>query len=129
MTIYTLTIPVIDPHALLNANHRMHWRRKAERTRFWRELAMYTTRAALQAGTVVPMERARIVAQFRFPTGHRRDVGNLAPTVKAIMDGLVDAGLLPDDDDKHLTGPDLRRVPEKGPTEIRLEIEELEAQR
>lgn len=43
------------------------------------------------------------------------------------VDGLVDAGILPDDDDKHLTGPDLRRDPEKRACGIRLEIEELEA--
>ena len=34
------------------------------------------------------------------------------PTAKAVVDGLVDAGVLPDDDAKHLLGPDLRRHPE-----------------
>lgn len=29
----------------------------------------------------------------------------LAPTVKALMDGLIDAGLLPDDSDRFLDGP------------------------
>ena len=30
------------------------------------------------------------------------------PTLKALVDGLVDAGLLPDDDARHLQGPDMR---------------------
>ncbi len=39
--------------------------------------------------------------------GRLRDVGNVS--VKAAIDGLVDYGLIPDDDDAHLLGPDLRR--------------------
>ena len=36
----------------------------------------------------------------------------VTPTTKPIVDGLVDTGVLPDDDAKHLLGPDLRRHPE-----------------
>ena len=39
------------------------------------------------------------------PDRRRRDRHNLAPTVKAMMDGLIDAGLLPDDADRYLDGP------------------------
>lgn len=31
--------------------------------------------------------------------------------LKALVDGLVDAGLLPDDDARHLQGPDMRLDP------------------
>lgn len=42
-------------------------------------------------------------------TNRRRDVGNLYPTVKACLDGIVsDAKVLPDDDDRHVVGPDIR---------------------
>lgn len=33
----------------------------------------------------------------------RPDVGACYPTVKAAIDGLIDAGVIDDDDDKHLT--------------------------
>ena len=33
---------------------------------------------------------------------YRQDVGNCYPTAKAIIDGLVDAGVIKDDDDSHL---------------------------
>lgn len=37
---------------------------------------------------------------------------NLAPTAKALIDGIVgDAGALPNDSDRWLVGPDLRRGP------------------
>ena len=57
------------------------------------------------------LERARLVAWVRFPDGRRRDLHNYMPTLKALVDGLVDAGLLPDDDVRHLQGPDMRLDP------------------
>ena len=33
---------------------------------------------------------------------YRQDVGNCYPTAKAIIDGLVDAGVIADDNDQHL---------------------------
>ncbi len=55
-------------------------------------------------------ERVRIVAWRDAPNvdGHH-DPSNYAPTAKAAVDGLVRAGLLPDDNWKHLIGPDMRR--------------------
>lgn len=92
---------------LLSANDRHHWRKKAERTRYWRQLAAVCVHAA-QVEQLTG--RVHITVTFAWPDRRRRDVGNLAPTVKAIVDGLVDGGLLPDDDDKHVLGPDIRRV-------------------
>lgn len=46
------------------------------------------------------------------PTAVGETPTNYMATVKPIVDGLVDAGVLPDDDAKHLLGPDLRRHPE-----------------
>jgi hypothetical protein len=47
------------------------------------------------------------------------------PTLKAAIDGLVDYGLLPDDTNAHLIGPDLRQGG-KGDPAIVLTITELE---
>lgn len=40
--------------------------------------------------------------------GRRRDPGNWAPSAKAVIDGFVDAGVLPDDNSERLLGPDPR---------------------
>ena len=50
----------------------------------------------------------RIVVTLHFLDRRRRDVGNLAPTTKALIDGMVDAGLLVDDSSAHVVGPDHR---------------------
>jgi crossover junction endodeoxyribonuclease RusA len=126
---YTLTLDVVGKHSevLLSSNQRLHWRAKAKRTKYWRELAAVTATSAINRGDVNPVGRAHIVAVLTFPTAHRRDIHNYQPTLKACVDGIVDAGLLPDDSDKHLVGPDLRANPVKGPASIRLEITELPA--
>lgn len=87
---------------ILTANQRLHWAQRAKRTK-----ALRMTACRLANGTT-QYERAHIVVTVGWPDKRRRDVHNLMPTIKACIDGFVDAGLLPDDDDKHLTGPDLR---------------------
>jgi hypothetical protein len=51
---------------------------------------------------------AHIVAELRFTDRRRRDPHNFMPTIKAVVDGLVDYGLLPDDSAAYLVGPDVR---------------------
>lgn len=89
---------------LLNSNDRMHWREKARRSAFLRRAALAI---AGTGWTPVPY-RVRAEVDFEFPNRRRRDVHNLMPTVKPLIDGLVDAGLLVDDSTAHLVGPDLR---------------------
>ena len=56
-----------------------------------------------------PLERAYVEGVYEPPDRRRRDPANLYPSFKAAIDGaLVDAGVLPDDDAKHLVGPDMR---------------------
>ncbi|MFT4471421.1 hypothetical protein ACMX2H_16075 [Arthrobacter sulfonylureivorans] len=83
-----------------------------KRIKFWR------ARAHAAAMNVPGVERGRVVVYYRFPTNHRREVSNLQPTSKAILDGLVDAGVFPDDNDKHVMGPDNRREPVNGPQQV-----------
>ena len=98
-----LTIPA--PAPFLNANHRPHWAARARDTRAWREAAWANARSK----NLTPRAaRAHVTVVFHHADRRRRDVGNLAPTAKAIVDGLTDAGLWPDDSDAHLVGPDLR---------------------
>lgn len=98
----------IPRNLLLTANQRMHWRKKAQRTKAIRELAAVQTRTF----KAEPMEAAHCLVELTWPDRRRRDAHNLMPTIKACIDGIVDAKLLPDDSDKHLTGPDLRVLPD-----------------
>lgn len=92
---------------VLNLNDRNHWSKAASKRRTIRQLAEQTARFS----RAPRLERARLVVEIAFPDRRRRDPHNFMATVKPIVDGLVDAGVLPDDDAKHLLGPDLRRHP------------------
>lgn len=60
------------------------------------------------------LRRARIDIEIAFP-GRRRDTRRLMPTARAIVAGLVDAGVVPDDDRRHLTGPLLEAADDPSP--------------
>lgn len=104
-----LTIPA--PDVPLTANQRLHFRRVAEATRNWR------LRTALLARGVArdhgPLSRAHVTYYVSHGDAHnrRRDAGNWYPTVKAALDGCRDSGLISDDDDRHVVGPDPRLGP------------------
>ena len=93
---------------VLNLNDRNHWSKAASKRRTIRQLAEQTAKFSHAPS----LERARLVVEIAFPDRRRRDPHNYMATVKPIIDGLADAGILPDDDAKHLLGPDLRRRPE-----------------
>jgi Holliday junction resolvase RusA-like endonuclease len=121
----TTTLVIEPPAAFINANDRLHWRAKAKLTAAWR--------GAVESASFHGRERddythAHIVIGFRFPTNHRRDVGNYYPTAKAIVDGLVDACLIPDDNDTNIVGPDLRRTHPNGTPQVTVTITPLEEQ-
>ncbi|QSR25546.1 hypothetical protein CFH99_07910 [Nocardioides aromaticivorans] len=92
---------VIPDGLWLSANDRMHWAPKAKRTKALRELG-YDTAMANPVGT---FDVAHIAAFIGYPRNGRADPANAAPTVKALIDGLVDAGVFPDDDSTHVIGP------------------------
>jgi len=101
---YTLHIPV--PSVWLNANQRVDLRRQTSDRVAWRHAAATYAR---QARIPLAIPAVHIVARYHFTDRRRRDVGNYYPTVKAVIDGLVDYGLVVDDDDTHVLGPDPRR--------------------
>lgn len=104
---------------LMTANQRLHWAQKAAITRTPRD----TGRINARFQNLPAMERAHLTVYVSWQNARRRDVSNIAPTIKALVDGIVEAGILPDDDDLHLTGPDLRVTSEtsglKGVTRLR----------
>lgn len=104
MTPRTWTVELPAGLPLLNANKRAHWSVRRDRTKAIRAAAWAQARK-----TGVPrLDRAHIVCEYRPPDRRRRDVANWAPSAKAAVDGVVDAGVLADDSDEYLIGPDMR---------------------
>lgn len=123
-----LLLDDINPRRLVSANRRIHHMVRAEVCAYWRKAAHDAAIAAYGHADVGETwhHRVRIVITCRFPDLRRRDVGNLYPYVaKPIVDGLVDARVIPDDDDHHVMGPDLRRDPSRGPAALLVRIEDL----
>ena len=123
--IATVTLTFTIPHdKWLSSNQRLHWSSKAKRVAWLRA-------QALQSGLPIaqytwPM---RIVAHIGYASNAKADPNNAAPTTKALIDGLVEAGMFIDDSHEWVLGPDHRRDTEKAPRgfhTVRLEIEEVE---
>ena len=98
----TLFVPKADDW--INSNMRPHRMVKAKRVKAWREAAA----ASVPAGWDPFEGPVRIEAHIQKNRGGRYDPNNLAHTTKACVDGFVDAGILVDDDWKHVIGPDHR---------------------
>jgi len=98
----------IPPRAvLINANENLNKYDKARRVKALRN----TGWAMARAHKVPALQRAHIFYVFHPDTANgkrRRDSGNWSPSAKALVDGFVDAGVLPDDTHEHLLGPDPR---------------------
>jgi hypothetical protein len=117
----TWTLTVASALPMLNLNQRLHWAKKAQLTKHWRTLTLTN---AMAADLPRNLGRVHIVAHVIKPTNRAYDVHNLTPTLKAAIDGLVDYGLIPDDTNAHLIGPDLRQGG-KGDAGIVITITEL----
>ena len=90
----TLWVP--NRPALLNAERSKHWRNHRQQTSTDRQHG-WVLGARLKANGYRPPTPAVVASR---PTYRHRpwpDVGNWLPAVKAVVDGLVDAGWWPDD--------------------------------
>jgi crossover junction endodeoxyribonuclease RusA len=106
MTVTEWTLEIVAPCEWINTNGRDHWRVRNQRTQLWRNAARTYARQAKLPRSRIP--HIAIEALLHFRDNRRRDAHNYMPTLKAIVDGLVDHGLIRDDSTGHLTGPDIR---------------------
>lgn len=125
---WTIGVPVMQ---WLTANRELHYRRRSEVVASIRAgVVGACLRGNLPKG-VTPV-RLSAVAQYTSPRAPVRDRLNLAPTIKAVVDGLTPRavkvrngrsvisagyGLLPDDSDRHVldTTWTLQRFDPDGP--------------
>jgi crossover junction endodeoxyribonuclease RusA len=115
------TFTVEAPADWINSNQRLHRMAVAKLTRLWREAGHD---AVARNGWEPYAGRVHIVAHIWKPRGGRYDPNNLWPTVKAAIDGVVESGLLADDDHLHVEGPDMRHGG-KGAAALVLTIREI----
>lgn len=113
-----VTIP--QPADFINANQRLNRWRKAELTAAWRGAAKVAAR-----GLAPVAGRVRIVATVHKSHGRQYDAGNYYPTAKAAVDGLRDAGVLIDDSNRYVVGPDMRDGGKSASPNLHLTITEI----
>ena len=104
----------------LNEERNLHWADRRARTDPWRDLTLVLARQARLRHTVAATP-ATVTVVIPVPDDRRRDPANYYPVTKACIDGLVKAGVWPDDDPRYVrvNEPILTR----GPTAcIRLEL-------
>lgn len=81
---------------MLNANDRPHWAQKAKITAYLRQIG----RLKAQEGKSIRYSKERpcgLIVAIYAPSKRRMDPPNFYPTVKALVDGMTDAGLWTDD--------------------------------
>ena len=72
------------------------------------------------------MARCRLEWRLTYPTRRRRDIDNIASSLKPWQDCLVDEGLIEADDSEHIVGVAVTLGVEKGIERTVLAIEEVE---
>jgi hypothetical protein len=91
---------MILPGRMINANQRLHWATKGEKTAALRLLGRWL------GDQLDPADGRRLVVYTLGLLSRRRvDPANFHPSAKALTDGLVDAGVFPDDSDEYVQGP------------------------
>jgi crossover junction endodeoxyribonuclease RusA len=114
----TLELPWQVPK--LSPNVRMHWAARGRITAYVREQTGWIAKAA----KLTPTHPFTVTLHYRPARNGRRDPGNLCLDCKASIDGLVDAGLAPDDTPEyiHETIPVIHAAEKGKPGALWLEI-------
>ena len=115
MTDHEIDLPLHKGKPPLTLNQRLHWSEKARRTKMIRQVVAWRA-AALKLGLC-----EHISVSMHYAPGDnrwRREGDNLVASMKPAVDALVDAGIVVDDDPRHVTtimpaihpGPGRRRL-------------------
>jgi len=116
---WQIEVPQVAPW--INSNDRTYWAKKAQHTKAWKAAADV---AARNRGGYFTCP-VRIVCTYHKTRGGRWDVGNLQPTSKALVDGLVAAGVIYDDSNEYVVGPDNRAGAKRAQACVVIRIEPI----
>lgn len=90
---WSLHLPFQTVDQIPSLNDREHWRVTADKVALWRQAAH-----ALAMQAKIPRCKRVLVELHYVPaTNRRRDPDNLVKALKPLIDGLVDAKVVPDD--------------------------------
>lgn len=96
----------VEKAVIMTANDRDHYRVRAGKTRHLRQRGYLIGRQFYNRDGFRGLPKIRVDVQVTRPArGGCRDVANYHPTVKALVDGITDAGVIPDDSNAYLDGP------------------------
>jgi len=98
MTRHVLDLPDLPTWT---ANSRGHWSQRADEVKAWRTVARQAARG------IPPLDVVTVHLQMTPADRRRRDPDNLAGALKPVLDGLVDAEVIPDDSWQHVAGVSL----------------------
>jgi crossover junction endodeoxyribonuclease RusA len=108
MDSWVFDLPQTVPMTL---NQRMNWAVAAKTKKPYRE----ATSVLARASKIPPCQRVRVTLIYTPKDKRRRDPLNLVATLKLVEDGLVDAGVIPDDTPDYLESQmPLIDLPERG---------------
>lgn len=111
---------------ILSPNDRSHWSKRAACAKSWR-LATYAVCGRVFADLVGDLDRVAVTLTHWPADKRRRDPDRNSLVLKWCLDGLVDAGVIEDDDSTHVVSTTCRMEPTKGDKQRhwRLTIEEV----
>lgn len=117
----SVTIELPIPPSACHSNSRVHWTERATANSAMRQWACYRARAANDRQP--RWHRATITVQAHYDDHRRRDNDGLLASLKSAIDGIVDAGILHDDDQITYVVLPAMRDRAKGLAGVRITIE------
>lgn len=106
----------------LSLNGREHWRTRAKHAKairaYIREWALYN---------VPTCDRVHVELHYVPRDARRRDADNLVPNLKHCIDGLVDAGVVPDDTPEFVTWTVHIDPPDRTDPHLSITVKEITA--
>lgn len=94
----SITFTIGIPDKILSPNARPHWAQKRRATKDLRECSKYLTLQAM-AGRNIQFTEASMFTTWHWKDKRSRDRDNALARMKAVQDGIADAGLVKNDRD------------------------------
>lgn len=123
--VHVITLPMRRPPMTSNDQRRMHWTKVRKLKAEAAEQVGWRAREQLQKG--LRIDRARVRITWYAPDARRRDSDALGPFLKAALDALVSAGVLPDDHSAHVVETSQRILVDRSNPRITIAIRDLDA--